>query len=103
MTVLKNDKLYACLCEECEYSLIPVSRYFAIFHRCNHPVVATLNFSTQDFKEFKDDDFTKADRLVEEILKLKLNPVIKIYQTVFGFPFQYEPIWIEGCDGFEKR
>ncbi len=76
---------------------------YDIFKQCRHPAVIASDFSTEDCREFTKDDWVKADHLAEKILQLKINPLSKVCHAIFGFPFQYESIWIEGCNGYERK
>ena len=102
----KKSKLYNELCHECKYK--PVAYGFdELVHvhkaSCHHPAVEKTEFSTKHFSYFTKDDIKKADHLVEEILKLKINHLSIVCHALLGFPNFYDPIWIEGCEGFVKN
>ncbi len=87
-------------CRECKYNIgYPDSIGATVI--CQHPAVEKLKFSTTIYGKLNKVDLKKIKHLINDILKLKYEvlPGIEIY---FNFPFEYNPILIVGCEGFDK-
>lgn len=79
-------------CRECKYSMLyPDGDAKALV--CQHPAIKELSIT--------EDDTSQVEHLANNILKLKYGFVFDVDMR-FNFPFQYDPVWIVDCKGFEK-
>ena len=93
-------------CKACKYGEYPVKTILDNTEnqcRCRHSEIENLQFSTIDQYKMIPKDWAKIDFLMRVLLKLKINEKIPADHLNFAFPFRYDPVWIEGCDGFEKK
>lgn len=88
-------------CYECKYmGKVPGSEHIC----CNHPSLREV----LDRPELKVAAlFAGVGRLPPFVintpeLNIKANPH-GVKHGWFNFPFNFDPIWLENCDGFEKR
>jgi len=85
-------------CYDCEYGK-RVS--LELLCECNHPEIKKLGLVKMDGDKVTKEDEIKIQFLMVEILELKVNTT-QLTLPRFHFPFLYEPIWIEDCEGFKK-
>lgn len=96
---MSESKFFDCI--DCEHR---ASAPNPIWSQCSHPAVIEAGFSGHGIETYTDEDFNKLDHVVNDVLKLKLvSQGIKKEIPNFEFPFQYEPVWIGFCEGYEKR
>lgn len=89
-------------CINCEYSAKAENPTWS---ECKHPAVDEMKFEGHGLGTYTNEDLSKLERLVNDILKLQVTH-IRSEVPNFEFPFQYESVWIHGCGGFveaEKR
>ena len=84
-------------CVNCKHS---VKAENPTWSECAHPAVAELKFEGRGLGTYTNEDLSKLERLVNDILKLQVTHIGGEVKN-FEFPFQYESVWIHGCDGFE--
>ena len=112
----KKSKQYMFTCKACKHGEYPViaeghlSRSHAVgdelernLCRCHHSEIKMLGISSTDQEKFTLKDWAKINFLIHVILKVKVSQVLPYNRPNFLFPFWYDPAWVEGCDGFEKR
>ena len=96
---------YLFTCKACKYgeypTVIDIEGHKENRCRCRHPEIKMLEISSTDQKDFTLKDWAKINFLIHVILNIKINQALPYNRPDFLFPFRYNPIWVEGCDGFE--
>ena len=88
-------------CVDCKHRVPAAS---PIWSRCNHIAVEEMEFEGSGIETFTDEDFIRLGYLVNNRLRLKMvNYGVNKTVPNFDFPFQYEPVHITSCGGYEIK